>query len=166
MTYRHPRVVNGRFAPQDPSTFPTRYWALVDKRGPAECWPWKGKFCKGHGVLPWAARYRGAHKFGYELAKGPVPDGLEIDHLCRNRACQNPAHMEPVTSRVNTMRGNAVSARHARATHCKRGHAKVPENINIRVSKGREYKRCKICAREYDRARWSKSVLDALRSTN
>lgn len=158
--HKHPRL-NGRWAPQDPATFAARYWALVDKNGPVPehrpdlgpCWPWKGQLTKGHGWLPWVAKYRGAHRFGYELANGPVPQGFELDHLCRNRACQNPGHMEPVTSRENTLRGEGITARHARATHCKNGHPKIPANIVIRVSRGYRYKRCKICAREYDRAR-------------
>lgn len=52
----------------------------------------------------------------------PIPDGLVLDHLCRNRACINPNHLEPVSTRVSILRGEGVMARHARKTHCPHGH--------------------------------------------
>jgi hypothetical protein len=63
-----------------------------------------------------------AYRITYETLVGPVPNGLELDHLCRVRACVNPGHLEPVTHRVNTLRGETVAARNARATHCPAGH--------------------------------------------
>ncbi len=64
-----------------------------------------------------------AHRVAYELAIGPVPDGLVVDHLCFNRACVRPGHLEPVTQQENVMRAR---------THCRKGHEFTPENTYVR----------------------------------
>jgi hypothetical protein len=56
------------------------------------------------------------------LIVGPIPEGQDLDHLCRNRACINPNHQQPVTRRVNLLRGETITAREASATHCPKGH--------------------------------------------
>ena len=72
----------------------TRFWSLVDKRGPDECWPWLGTGGHlGHGHFTVSGRNVGAHRFAYELAHGTVPDGLFICHHCDNPSCCNPAHL-------------------------------------------------------------------------
>ena len=72
-----------------------------------DCWNW-GKPCfpHGYGILytDWP-HFRAAHRWIYEQLVGPVPDGFELDHLCRNRNCVNPDHLEVVTRRVNSIRG-------------------------------------------------------------
>ena len=83
-----------------------------------------------------------AHRAAYEVRIGPIPDGMVIDHLCRNRACINPAHMEPVTNRENVLRGTGPSAQHARKTHCNYGHAYDDQNTMHR--RGRRH--CRKCA--------------------
>lgn len=72
-----------------------RFWAKVSKAD--ACWEWTASKLKGHG------RYNGvyAHRFSYELAKGPIPEGLQIDHMCHNRGCVNPDHLRAVTSKQN-----------------------------------------------------------------
>lgn len=85
------------------------------------------------------------HRLTYEAANGPIPRGLQIDHLCRNRACCNPTHLEAVTSRENTMRGDTVPARNAAATHCPNGHARSPENSFPSDFKPGRQKRCRTC---------------------
>lgn len=94
------------------------------------CWNWTGPFSRGYGFIQDGARKRyQAHRFVYEQVVGPIPDGKEIDHVCRNTKCVNPdpGHCEPVTHAVNVQRGNAGIA-NALKTHCKRGHEFTPEN--------------------------------------
>ena len=89
-----------------------------------------------------------AHRLAYELVKGPISDGLQIDHLCRNRACINPDHLEAVTQRENILRGEGVAALNARKTHCPQGHAYDEENTLILTGRQAGARRCQICARD------------------
>ncbi|KKM02057.1 hypothetical protein LCGC14_1788260 [marine sediment metagenome] len=118
-----------------------RLWAgaLADGTG---CWPWQRATSRGYGQLSINGTVCSAHRTAYEIVKGPIPDGLQIDHLCRNTRCINPDHMEAVTARVNTLRGNNPPAVNARKTHCKRGHEFVADNT-VRTAKGRECRQCR-----------------------
>ena len=89
-----------------------------------------------------------AHRVMYEHHVGTVPEGLDLDHLCRNRECCNPSHLEPVTRRENLMRGETIPAMHAAKTHCKRGHEFSPENTYVRKNGTRWCKRCASLRRE------------------
>lgn len=109
-----------------------RLWekALADGSG---CWIWQGSGRKGYGRISAGRRGDGmlsAHRVAYEIVKGPIPEGLEPDHLCRNRACINPAHLEVMTHRENVLRGEGPTAGYARQTHCKRGHEFTAENTS------------------------------------
>ncbi len=74
-----------------------------------QCWMWDGwNSGDGYGKVWFDGRAQMAHRVVYELLVGPIPDGLKLDHVCRNRGCCNPAHVEPVTTMVNTLRGDAV----------------------------------------------------------
>jgi hypothetical protein len=97
-------------------------------------------------------RYVMAHRAAYLLTVGPIPVGLVLDHLCRNRRCVNPAHLEAVTNRVNLLRGETFTARHANTTRCPSGHDYSEENT-MRDSLGRRY--CRTCraARDLGRPR-------------
>lgn len=88
------------------------------------CIIWMGSInWGGYGrFAPTPGRNTGAHRVAYELAKGPIPEGLQIDHKCRVRSCINPDHLEAVTFKENILRGVSPSAKHAKKTHCPNGH--------------------------------------------
>lgn len=108
-----------------------RFWPKVDVRTADECWPWLAWLDRhGYGMISRGGRGNGmafAHRVAYEICVGPIPDGLEIDHLCRNPSCVNPAHLEPVTHIENIRRGNAGQFWREK-THCPHGHEYTPEN--------------------------------------
>lgn len=108
------------------------------------CWEWRGaKSGVGYGLY-YRRRTRAlVHRVVYEICRGPIPTGLQIDHLCRVRLCVNPAHMEAVTSRTNTMRGLGVTAINARRTHCPQGHEYTPENTYSYGTKSGRH--CRTC---------------------
>lgn len=114
-----------------------RFWANVDKAD--GCWTWLASTTsEGYGQIRADGINRSAHRLSWEMSQGPVPHGLVLDHLCRNRACVNPDHLEPVTQRVNVQRGER-----AQRTHCPRGHAYSPENTRVRAGK----RNCVACHR-------------------
>ena len=93
-----------------------------------------------------------AHRVAYEIYVGAIPEGLELDHLCRNPSCANPEHLEPVSHRENLLRGVGIAAIYAARTHCQKGHEFSIENIcNYKSDKGKRI--CKICKRERERNR-------------
>jgi hypothetical protein len=115
------------------------------------CWEWQG-WLNGDGYG--THRKQPAHRFSYELHIGPIPDGLVIDHLCRNPRCVNPEHLEAVTTRINTMRGVSPGAKAARTNRCKRGHEFTPENTYSRtLATGGPSRQCLACRRERHRER-------------
>jgi hypothetical protein len=95
------------------------------------CWDWTGYRFNGYGHFWWAKHTGPAHRFAFEVIGGTtIPDGLTIDHLCRNRRCVNPDHMEPVTRGENARRGDAGIVGRLK-THCPHGHEYTPENTLI-----------------------------------
>lgn len=114
-----------------------------------DCWYWLGSKVQTRGLIygtHWdGIRNRRAHIVMYESEVGPVPDGMELDHLCRNTLCVNPGHLEPVTHRLNILRGESPGAKNAKKTHCPKGHSYDAKDAIRRY--------CKLCrttwAREY-----------------
>jgi len=122
-------------------TLEERFWPKVDKSG--DCWVWTAsKHPGGYGQIAMKPRgMRGAHRVAWEMLRGPVPEGMQLDHLCRNRACVNPAHMEVVDQRTNVLRGSGHTAVNARKTVCKRGHSLADAYVHRGM---RECRTCKL----------------------
>ena len=125
-----------------------RFWSKVNFQGPlwngTPCWLWTGCLVGGYGQFAISGNKRVyAPRFAYETLVGPIPEGLTIDHLCRNPPCVNADHMEPVTNRVNILRGNGTSARNARKTHCSQGHPFDAENTFYSPEGSRVCRECK-----------------------
>lgn len=132
-----------------------RFWPKVNKEGPiwngSHCWLWTaslnwqgyGKFGRGKKGEGWER----AHRTAYHLLVGEIPDGLELDHLCRNRRCVNPSHLEAVTHRVNELRGIAPMAILAAKTHCPQGHPYDEANTYLYKATGKDFpaRQCRIC---------------------
>ena len=117
-----------------------------------ECWVWIGVIdSKGYGVASRSKTKKArAHRVFYEAFRGPIPEGLDIDHLCRLRACVNPAHMEPVTRRENVLRGEHPKVLAYWNGTCTRGHPMNGENLYISPGGQRQ---CRECRRRRDRER-------------
>lgn len=116
------------------------------------CWLFAGviQAGTGYGLIRISGRPRMAHRISYEVNIGAIPNGLTLDHLCRNRACVNPGHLEPVTAGVNVLRGIGPSAANARKKTCNQGHAFDEDNTSImRRPDGRTYRRCNACHRAH-----------------
>lgn len=110
------------------------------------CMPWPGVIGSGgYGRLRHNGKWNPAHRFVYHNIVGPIPPGMVLDHLCRNRACVNPHHMEPVTNMENILRGVSFSAVNAKKTHCKHGHPFTGYNLCIKTCNGRQHRYCRAC---------------------
>lgn len=118
-----------------------RLLSKVERFG--ECWFWVGAISDtGYGNAYYKGRMQPAHRAIYKLLVGAIPDGHELDHLCRVRPCVNPAHLEAVTPRVNQSRGMSPSAVAVRTNRCQRGHELTFENTIVRVNGKRGCRTC------------------------
>jgi hypothetical protein len=127
-------------------SLPARIETKLSPEPTSGCWLWTGSVTRGgYGHAWFQKRPRAVHRIVYEMLVGPVPKGLDLDHLCRNRCCANPKHLEPVSHRENVLRGVGFAARYAKQTHCKRGHPLSGDNLAEQSR--RRGRMCKQCTR-------------------
>jgi hypothetical protein len=144
--------------PRGPRPLPIslRLWRKVKITTPKDCWLWAGGTNgNGYGVIGRGGRALGqtyVHRVAWELEHGPIPDGLEIDHLCHVRLCVNPGHLAVVTHAENNRRSPTVSTMHANQTHCVRGHP-YDEANTYRPPGAPQSRRCRICDAERESRR-------------
>lgn len=147
MGSRGPKPGDAGYRPPRPIPQRIRETVTIDENG---CWVWPYTTPKGYAVAFFGSRIDGTykarpvHRVSYEAFVGPIPEGLQLDHLCRNRACCNPEHLEPVTNAENQRRAQAVR------TTCRNGHPKTPENRYVFPDGKRS--RCRLCRAEQKRA--------------
>lgn len=120
-----------------------RFWLKFDENPDTGCWLWTaGVSASGYAMLSGSGTTsKQAHRFAYELLVGPIPDGLDLDHLCRVRRCVNPGHVEPVTRAENIRRGARADVLRGVRTTCLHGHA-----LDGRRGNGDPY--CLTCNRD------------------
>lgn len=123
------------------------------------CWEWQGYVTpNGYGAMVLGSRVDNSvrreftHRVAWTELVGPIPDGLHIDHLCRNTICCNPGHLEPVTPRINALRSESPAALNARKAACVEGHPFDAENTYVNPTTGG--RRCRTCQRDYERETW------------
>jgi hypothetical protein len=135
------------------NTIDERFWMQVERT--ESCWNWiGGQNGNGYGKFQVGGRKVYVHRWAYERFVGPIPDGLQVDHLCRNRACCNPEHLEPVTRLVNQLRGETIVAANLAKTHCVAGHELSGDNIEPRLM---PWRICRECRRQRDRSYYERN---------
>lgn len=139
---------------------PSKFWSQVNNMaGSEECWPWLGgRDGVGYGSLHHQGATMTAHRYLYQIAIGPIPDGLTVDHVCHNRdascpggktcrhrICCNPSHLEAVTRAENRRRAPISGAAkiHSAKTKCNRGHDLTPDNL----MNSPDRRTCRKCAK-------------------
>lgn len=143
MHYNRLRKTGTTSARRTPTTA-ERFWAKVDKT--STCWLWTGHRAEyGHATFKLDGRNTSAYRYAWEQLRGPIPDSLVLDHICRIPWCVNPDHLEPVTNGENVLRGIGPGAVNKRKTHCKRGHEFAGDNLRITPA---GYRNCRECERQ------------------
>jgi hypothetical protein len=136
------------------TAYPTPERAVPERWGP--CWLWTVGADRhrpgghGYGIFGLDGEQVGAHRVAYDWLIGPIPDGHDLDHLCRVPPCCNPEHTEPVTHQENILRGDSPSAQHARKTHCPQGHPFDEANTYRDPDGSRNCRACKRARRRGD----------------
>ena len=149
------RFINGHNARQP---WRDRFWTKVNKDALNKCWLWTaGVSLEGYGRFSVNRQPTYAHRISYAFAKGDIPTGMELDHLCRNRICVNPEHLEVVTHQENVLRGVSPAALHRAQTSCVHCHPFYDSNTITLRNGGSD---CRTCARTRERNRtrcWKRS---------
>lgn len=131
-------------------TVTERFWnkVVILETG---CWQWTAARSVDGYAHFWPERNQLVlgYRWAYEYYIGPVPNGLQLDHLCRNTSCVNPFHLEPVTHKENILRGDNPCAINAKKTHCAHGHPYSGDNLYIQPN-GKGGRKCRICIRRYN----------------
>jgi hypothetical protein len=131
-----------------------RFWDKVNFNTENDCWEWKGaKNITDYGTITINNKALYVHRISYEISKGKIPTGLQIDHLCRNRKCVNPEHLEAVSLRENLNRGIKHN-QNSNKTHCVRGHELKGDNLYVKPDGAR---RCRKCNNEKQNIRRRRS---------
>ena len=137
------------------------YVAIRCEVSASGCWVWSRYLDRhGYGKGYFRGRTWLAHRLSYAAHFGSIPDGLTIDHLCKNTRCVNPKHLEPVSNRENVLRGTGPSALCAKKTHCHRGHLFDHKNTNKWMGK----RVCRACKRDTSARRRSDLLAEIERS--
>lgn len=149
--YGDPLFVKRAFSP--PAPIRERFERFIE-REEGGCWLWQGtRIPSGYGYFTVSSGVkRTAQRVSWELFRGPIPDGMHIDHLCRNRGCVNPDHLEPVTPNENWRRGFSPTAVNKQKAVCQNGHPLDEANTYVDA---RGYRRCRICTRVHRRTQTS-----------
>lgn len=162
----------------NPNDFPPEHSiARIRQRievSPSGCWIWTGGTSSGYGRVAFLCsddgikRWGSTHRIIYTAERGPIPDGMDLDHQCHDpvhcqperaadcphRRCCNPDHLLPMTRQANLLRGGTIPARRSAITHCPAGHAYTPENtLTDRLGR----RTCKECTYERNRAYHSRN---------
>lgn len=128
-----------------------QFWSKVKKT--KSCWNFESLTNQGYGQIMFNRKNRRAHVVSYELLVGKVPDGLVLDHTCRNRACVNPKHLEPVTNKENILRGEGITAKNKIKTHCRNGHEYNERTMYL----WKGHRQCRTCKTQWEMNKRSKS---------
>lgn len=144
-------------------TYESYIAARVEKIPESGCWIWSRRIdVSGYGEILLKNKYWKAHRVSYHYYVGPIPEGMEIDHLCRVRCCVNPYHLEAVTGKENRRRGRGNGGiLSTPVTHCRYGHALTPDNIyyhkRARSIGGNPWRQCRVCKRAQQRSLYWKA---------
>lgn len=157
---RKKKPVPGKWLPVRP-----RLEARHVKNEVTGCWEWTAgtNGVSGYGTINVRGRQTLAHRASYEEYVGPIPEGRELDHLCRNRKCINPAHLDPVTSSENHRRSPLDKAgQHAKKTHCPKGHEYTPDNTWMQPQWKYPHRFARVCRTCYPERKHYKTLAQHL----